>query len=53
MQVPKVEKPKVPIKPAQASAAEKERTRPKGRESLISAGRLVKKATTLKSTLLG
>ena len=53
--VPKVEKPKTPIEADSASSTTPNAfaVRPKGRESLVSAGALQRKAYTLKSSLLG
>lgn len=52
--VPKVEKPKEPIDPIEdETIPARERTRNRGRSSLVSAGRLVTKASGIKSSLLG
>lgn len=52
--VPKVEKATPPVV-ADAAADEQARDaiRPRGRDSMISAGKLKSKATTIKSSLLG
>ena len=52
--VPKVEKATPPVEAdAKKDQAETDRLRPRGRDSLVKAGALKKKATTIKSTLLG
>lgn len=56
---PKIPKPKKPKTPVRADVAKDEQEdlargiRARGRESLISAGQLRRKAKTLKSSLLG
>ena len=53
-EVPKVVKPKTPIEPENNEENMRRQARkPKGVNSLISAGRLTQKATTMKSSLLG
>lgn len=52
--IPKPIKPKTPLEPEEdKSRPARERTRPAGRESAISAGRLTSRANTKKSSLLG
>jgi hypothetical protein len=52
-EVPKAEKPKTPIKPDPGGENTRKRARkPAGQDSLISAGKLKTKATTVKSSLL-
>lgn len=52
--VPEVVKPKTPEKPQESAIAQQARAAaPKGASSLVSAGPLKKKATTVKSSLLG
>jgi hypothetical protein len=53
-EVPKVVKPKEPIEPEmQEEEMRRQSKKPKGINSLVSAGRLTQKATTIKSSLLG
>lgn len=53
-EVPKVVKPKTPIEPDSSEEEMRRQSRkPKGINSLISAGKLTSRATTIKSSLLG
>ena len=51
--VPKIEKPKTPVKPIEPPAEARIAFRPQGRQSLVSAGQITSRATTRKASLLG
>ena len=52
--IPPIVKPKTPQDPVENQSAQQQRAAaPKGANSLVSAGKLMKKATTQKASLLG